>query len=97
VEANDSVRARRTVVRRIDVPIVLVGDDFQGRLVRWTILHHLVDSGIQRDHGVAVDPLGIDIVGLREQHVVDVAVDIAGVRAFVDRRVDAKLLEERLC
>jgi hypothetical protein len=24
--------------------MVLVGDDFQGRLVRWVIFHHLIDD-----------------------------------------------------
>ena len=65
------------MVRCIDVPVILVGDNFQGGLVRGAILHHLVDDIVQRDDGVAVDLLGIDTVGLREQHVMDVPADVA--------------------
>ena len=36
--------AFRTVMRRLDIHVVLLSDDHQGGLVRWKILHHLFDG-----------------------------------------------------
>jgi hypothetical protein len=77
----------------INVDVVFLGDDLQGRFVRRTVLHHLLDRLRQGNDWIAINPFYLDAVSRREQDVVN-AVHVACIGAVLDRRMDTELAQE---